>query len=559
MIFSPPVIVGGLGGSGTRLVAEILIHLGIYLGSDLNKENDNLWFTLLFKRMDIIETDDAEFQNLVTIFYKAMERGRESIKLEHDELETLSFLASKERIQHNKEWLMKRVESLILATSSCCNNSMWGLKEPNSHILFERLSKFIPKMKYIYVTRNGLDMAYSSNQNQLALWGKKLIGTNDVNPGNSLKFWCESQRRAIKSGSKLGNDFLLFNYDDICLNPMREITKLVEFLEFDVSQEKLQQLVTLVKPPSSIGRHKSFMNSQFCHDDLAYAKQFINVGKKLQNVPHYPRAIFRPSALLGWKLSPNSQVKVRFRNIANQTTDDDGWRTVVKQPAKANKKIAFYGCSFTYGTGLSDDETFTSRLQKHFPNIQIVNRGIGGHGSVQNYLQFRNDVKKSLIDSAVFCVISDHRYRNVCHPVRMRAHLSLDWYKIGVEHVPRVKVNRDGDCEFEYVSIWQPSLFKNDFDSFLPPDFYLDSATLSVFKEIIKFSSSRNIPIKIVLLDSIDMKFNQLMVKEFNIVKDISTPYNNDFTFLPDDSHPNSKANELFYERLVSVVEELIL
>ena len=45
-----PVVIGGVGGSGTRLFARIFVQAGLFLGSDLNLENDNLWFTLLFRR-----------------------------------------------------------------------------------------------------------------------------------------------------------------------------------------------------------------------------------------------------------------------------------------------------------------------------------------------------------------------------------------------------------------------------------------------------------------------------------------------------------------------------
>jgi hypothetical protein len=49
----PVVAVGGVGGSGTRLVAHVMLELGYYLGPDLNESLDTLWFTLLFKRPEI--------------------------------------------------------------------------------------------------------------------------------------------------------------------------------------------------------------------------------------------------------------------------------------------------------------------------------------------------------------------------------------------------------------------------------------------------------------------------------------------------------------------------
>ncbi len=39
-----PIAVGGIGGSGTRVVAAILKELGIFIGDNLNASNDNLDF-----------------------------------------------------------------------------------------------------------------------------------------------------------------------------------------------------------------------------------------------------------------------------------------------------------------------------------------------------------------------------------------------------------------------------------------------------------------------------------------------------------------------------------
>ena len=52
--FKPPVAIGGIGGSGTRLIAQCLKELGFYLGGDLNQANDNLWFVLLFNLENVL-------------------------------------------------------------------------------------------------------------------------------------------------------------------------------------------------------------------------------------------------------------------------------------------------------------------------------------------------------------------------------------------------------------------------------------------------------------------------------------------------------------------------
>jgi len=40
-----PVVIGGLGGSGTRTIAQLVQSLGVHMGTLLNPATDNLWFT----------------------------------------------------------------------------------------------------------------------------------------------------------------------------------------------------------------------------------------------------------------------------------------------------------------------------------------------------------------------------------------------------------------------------------------------------------------------------------------------------------------------------------
>lgn len=74
-----PVVVGALGGSGTRLIARILMESGFFMGSDLNRERDNLWFTLLFKRprwfAEVATKDPGQIRTAMRIMEKAMVGG----------------------------------------------------------------------------------------------------------------------------------------------------------------------------------------------------------------------------------------------------------------------------------------------------------------------------------------------------------------------------------------------------------------------------------------------------------------------------------------------------
>lgn len=251
---------------------------------------------------------------------------------------------------------------------------------------------------------------------------------------------------------------------------------------------------------------------------------------------------------------------VRFRTNVIQNIDSNGNRlTPSQQVPSGAKKLAIYGCSFTYGTGLMDSETYSALLQQALPELRVINKGVGGHSSVQSLLRFRADIAENNVDMAIFGVISDHRYRNFPHPYRMKAHLSDDWYKLGVEQVPHAKLNRAGNIDIVFTPVWQPSLLRNDFEVFLPDEYVLDLIAVEIFKEILVLARANRIPVIFALLDQLDSQFNHLMIKTFSETHDISNPYNEAYTFIPRDIHPNPLANQCFAEKLEPILRTSFL
>lgn len=276
-----------------------------------------------------------------------------------------------------------------------------------------------------------------------------------------------------------------------------------------------------------------------------------------ENIVGKPRLLFRPDPVLGWGLTPDHCVRVGFRDDVIQRIGPDGWRCVPGAGNTDRPNLAIYGCSFTYGTGLADDETFTALLQHDLPELNILNRGVGGHGTVQNLLQFRRDIAKGLVDAAVFAIISDHRFRNVAHPVRMQAFLNPEWYTLGVEHVPVMRREQSGQVRIEYIKLWQPILQRGGFNVFLPDEYMVTAATLAVLEEVTAFAATHRIPIRFALLDQLDPAFNSVVTARFPTTLDVSVPHDADHAFLPMDIHPNVKANQLFATRLRPAVEAL--
>lgn len=273
---SNPVVIGGVGGSGTRLIAQCLIEVGYLMGSDLNDANDNLWFTLLFKRPEILSSSVEEFDELLEIFLKAMTSARGFTRRQLDIIDTL---VSKDREQHPASWLKQRAETLLSKNPELKLDHRWGWKEPNSHIVLDSLIRRFRNMKYIHVARNGLDMAHSNNQNQLRLWGPHFIHEPfDISPYYSLKYWCMAHHRVLDIGRSMHSDFLFLNYDSFCLNPAKGIKQLCEFLGLE-SDSLTTHLARFICPPISIGRWKQYGTKIFATNDVAYVKSLgFDVG-----------------------------------------------------------------------------------------------------------------------------------------------------------------------------------------------------------------------------------------------------------------------------------------
>lgn len=293
----PLVSIGGIGGSGTRVIAMILASLGLNIGNDLNQAFDNLTFTLLFKKKDIQDISEIEFNQLLIIYEKSFTNE----KLTNDEIKIIKNL-TKFRPGHPKEWLDKRVNNLIYKTKyfenwqesvkmddiklrekykslNIIGNKLpihlngWGWKEPNTHIILERLLVYYPKMKYIHIMRNGLDMAFSENQNQVKLWGHQLLKESDFLNIHyaSLKYWCLVHKKIINIGNNMGSKyFLLINFDKMCLEPKKYLTKICKFL--NISKKAIKGLKYLIEPPS-VGKFKYHDLSIFDKEDILYVKE----------------------------------------------------------------------------------------------------------------------------------------------------------------------------------------------------------------------------------------------------------------------------------------------
>ena len=279
---SGPVVIGGVGGSGTRVIAEILRELNFFIGNDLNGPLDNLTYTFLFKRKKWYYKNYNKKKKILRglgILKKTMTSSGSLSLSEYTFL--FQAVLSMSLYGHYKNrgkgiWPILRLKKMFNSTANNLSSySGWGWKEPNSHLLLEYMNEFFPDIKYIHAIRNGLDMAYSRNHRQLYHWGP-LFGINPRDnqceiPELSFRYWVEANSHVMDIGKKMDSDkFLLLNFDRLCKNPKEGIIQLLAFLDINPDSKTMTRILSLPKVISSIGRYRNKDLSWVKESDISF-------------------------------------------------------------------------------------------------------------------------------------------------------------------------------------------------------------------------------------------------------------------------------------------------
>ena len=280
-----PVVLGGIGGSGTRVVTQLLQSLGFDMGSDLNQSLDELGFTALFKRPSLWPLEDHLSQLNEALDVYLASRGHKSeswTSQAHHGVRVTELLNS---TSSKGEWidtgsLAERQKCLATPSQP---TSLWGWKEPNTHIPLPFLIAALPKMKYIHVTRHGLDMAHSSNQTQMKIWGPHLL-RRPVQTGSasdSLAFWCVAHGRLMRLGKIADPQILVLPFERLFDNPSCTLKSLCNFLGQPKALTTALAAISSVQKPQTIGRYRNRAPLKVA---LSQKEILMNLGYRVENL-----------------------------------------------------------------------------------------------------------------------------------------------------------------------------------------------------------------------------------------------------------------------------------
>jgi len=114
----------------------------------------------------------------------------------------------------------------------------------------------------------------------------------------------------------------------------------------------------------------------------------LQISKRRFSDPGIPKHLADPQ--LGWAIAPQN-ASYRFRASSQAGSVDvcysiqHGRRATAAHPV-AGPLLISAGCSFTFGLGLNDQETWPWLLQERLPAYHVVNTGTNGYGTDQALL-----------------------------------------------------------------------------------------------------------------------------------------------------------------------------
>ncbi len=298
-----------------------------------------------------------------------------------------------------------------------------------------------------------------------------------------------------------------------------------------------------------------------------YEKLLALKGPATAGARHVGQPYFQADPVIGYKYQPGvhgeAYVQGNRRLDYRVTIGTDGFRITSANPeAYAGKPgIWIFGCSFTWGLGENDAETFPWLLQRDLPNWRVRNLAIQGYGNLPALLLLNDAAAngKPMPAIAVFVYDTFHMERNVGRPAYLLS-MSRDEYgdDKGIRFV-RAKIDPEGNFQIEHVEL-REQLWRSQAD---PGSAYEILVTQVIFYRISEFCRQHGI-IPVFAIQTLE-KSDPLpayaaglgfRVVDFSINLEEAGGFK--YRNFPFDGHPNKLAHAEYAKRLLPTIQALL-
>ncbi len=241
-----PLIIFGIGGSGTRLPALIAQEAGVQFGAT-NHALDADGFPV--------------FSDRWLSSYLAQNHAPAAMLADFDEC------------------LDRRSDSLD-------KTKKWGIKHNRTILALNLWHDRLPRMRCIHIVRSMLDIACGPNQNQMQNHLADIMPDcqHTETDARQAVYWSRANALAADYGEQhLGVRYLRLRFEDLCSQNAdirsREIVAILELMQLPTSNA----LNRMIKRPGSIGRWRQHMSQQRAAELIKLTEgQFERFGYRIE-------------------------------------------------------------------------------------------------------------------------------------------------------------------------------------------------------------------------------------------------------------------------------------
>jgi len=285
-----PIVVTGTGGSGTRVMAEVLVKLGGFMGHNHNgKPLDNMdsGFFLTGNTSDMrahfrFNRREEYTKRKIKLFEKAfffepylLRDWLLIFRILFSFLRPSDFWAvwkRPHRTGESRTATLSKILRIKTNTPVPSDAKFWGFKDPDAVYILKALLEYYPNMKLIHMVRDGRDMALSDQKKPYMFYSSIFDTDKEYSIKNVFKYWTEFNIWVLNFIQKNMKEdrILIVKFEDLCQKPIEEINKIANFLEIDIKEDS--PAYTVPKVINSIGRWKTKAYEFDDIDDLALKK-----------------------------------------------------------------------------------------------------------------------------------------------------------------------------------------------------------------------------------------------------------------------------------------------
>jgi hypothetical protein len=121
---------------------------------------------------------------------------------------------------------------------------------------------------------------------------------------------------------------------------------------------------------------------------------------------------------------------------------------------RQKEEIWIFGCSYTHGWSLNDEETYPWLLQERLPEYEVVNFGVGGYGTIHSLIQFRDTLEAKTPKVAVLAYAGLHDVRNTF--LRIQRKSLTPYNKLGPLVQPYARLDEEGRLRYSFADVIYP-------------------------------------------------------------------------------------------------------